>query len=74
MFEDRSGLARPFALLLKVFALSPSELRSQNAEPWSWFVPDLVTTLTAAPAAMPWSASKLLVEMFTVSIVSAGFT
>ena len=37
-------------------------------------MPDLVTTVIAAPPAMPCSASKLLVEMFTVSIVSAGAT
>ena len=37
-------------------------------------VPDLVMTVIAAPPAMPCSASKSLVEMFTVSIVSAGDT
>ena len=31
-----------------------------------------MTTVTAAPPAFPCSASKLLVEMFTVSTVSAG--
>ena len=36
------------------------------------FVPDLVMTVTAAPPALPCSASKLLVEMLTVSTVSAG--
>ena len=37
-------------------------------------MPDLVMTVIAAPPAMPWSASKLLVAMLTVSIVSAGCT
>ena len=37
-------------------------------------MPDLVITVTAAPPAIPCSASKLLVDTFTVSIVSAGET
>ena len=45
---------------------------NQKAEPWSSFVPDLVMTVIAAPPAMPWSASKLLVATLTDSIVSAG--
>jgi hypothetical protein len=61
-------------LLLNVFALNSSWLRRKKPEPWNWFVPDLVRTVTAAPPAMPWSASKLLVEMLTVSIVSADWT
>jgi hypothetical protein len=36
------------------------------------FVPDFVITVIAAPPAMPCAVSKLLVLMFTVSIVSAG--
>ena len=59
-------------MLKRVFAFNSSWLRNQKAEPWSWLVPDLVTTVIAAPPAMPWSASKLLVETLTVSIVSAG--
>ena len=35
-------------------------------------MPDFVITVTAAPPAIPCSASKLLVEMLTVSMVSAG--
>ena len=35
--------------------------RNSNAEPWISFVPDLVTTLTTAPAEAPYSAEKLLV-------------
>ena len=66
--------ARPEALFANVLALSSSWFRRRNAEPRSWFVPDFVITVTAAPAAMPWSASKLLVAMLTVSIVSAGCT
>ena len=54
------------------FAFNLSLLKNSNAEPLNWFVPDLVTTVTAAPPAIPCSASKLLVEMLTVSIVSAG--
>src|SRR6476660_8187913 len=42
------------------------------AEPRNWLVPDLVMTVTAAPPAIPCSASKLLVDTFTVSTVSAG--
>ena len=53
-------------------AFSLSLLKNSNAEPLNLLVPDLVTTVTAAPPAMPCSASKLLVEMLTVSIVSAG--
>ena len=53
-------------------AFSLSLLKNSNAEPLNSFVPDLVTTVIAAPPAMPCSASKLLVEMLTVSIVSAG--
>ena len=74
MLVERFGFARLLALLKNVLALSSSWVRKKNAEPCSSFVPDFVTTLTAAPAAMPWSASKLLVEMLTVSIVSAGLT
>ena len=37
-------------------------------------VPDFVTTVIAAPPAMPCAASKLFVAMLTVSIVSAGAT
>jgi hypothetical protein len=57
-----------------VFALSDSLLLKKNAEPFSSFVPDLVTTAIAAPPAMPVSASKLFVTMLTVSIVSAEAT
>ena len=53
-------------------ALNFSLLKNSKADPLNWFVPDLVMTVTAAPPAIPCSASKLLVEMFTVSIVSAG--
>jgi hypothetical protein len=42
-------------------------------DPLSLFVPDLVITVEAAPAAIPYSASNELVEMLTVSIVSAGW-
>jgi hypothetical protein len=45
-----------------------------NAEPFKLFVPDLVCTVVAAPAVMPCAASKLLVETFTFSMVSAGAT
>ena len=74
MLLERFGFASALALLAKVLALSSSCVRRKNAEPCRSFVPDLVTTVTAAPAAMPWSASKLLVEMLTVSIVSAELT
>ena len=53
-------------------ALKLSLLWNSNAEPLSWLVPDLVTTVTEAPPAMPCSASKLFVATLTVSIVSAG--
>ena len=49
-------------------------LKNSNADPLNVFVPDLVTTLIAAPAAMPVSASMLPVVMLIVSIVSAGET
>ena len=55
-------------------AFSLSLLKPSNADPLNALVPDLVTTVTAAPPAMPCSASKLLVEMSTVSTVSAGDT
>src|SRR4029453_17564861 len=55
-------------------AFSDWLLKNSNAEPLNWLVPDLVMTVMAAPPAMPCSASKLLVEMFTVSTVSAGDT
>ena len=70
MLLERFGLATPAALFWNVLALSSSWLRRKKPEPWSWFVPDFVSTVTAAPPAMPWSASKLLVETLTVSIVS----
>ena len=44
----------------------------QQAAPRSWLVPDLVATVTAAPPAMPCSASKDDVEMLTVSMDSTG--
>ena len=55
-------------------ALSASELKNSKAEPRNSLVPDLVISVMAAPPAMPCSASKLLVLMFTVSMVSAGAT
>ena len=60
MFFFRSGLGSPNALLNSEFAFSPSLLWNMKAEPCSWLVPDLVTTVLAAPPAMPRSASKLL--------------
>ncbi len=42
--------ARPNALLANVLALSSSWLRRKKPEPWNSLVPDLVTTVTAAPA------------------------
>src|SRR5262245_35041578 len=42
--------------------------------PWYWLVPDFVTTVMAAPPVMPCSASKLLVETLTVSMLSTGAT
>ena len=44
----------------------------KNAVPRKLFVPDLVITVIAAPAAIPSSASMLPVVMLTDSIVSAG--
>ena len=46
----------------------------ERRAPSTSFVPDLVTSVIAAPPAMPWPASKLFVLMLTVSIVSAGAT
>ena len=74
MFFFRSGLGSPNALLNSEFALRFSVLPNQKAEPCSSFVPDLVMTVSAAPPAMPWSASKLFVEALTVSIASADVT
>ena len=74
MSFERGAFGRLNALFATVLALSSSWFRSKNAEPRSSFVPDFVTTVTAAPAAMPWSASKLLVETLTVSSDSAGCT
>ncbi|PYQ21375.1 MAG: hypothetical protein DMF81_15670 [Acidobacteria bacterium] len=74
MLFEIGGLARPNASFANVLALNSSWFRKNQVEPWNWFVPDLVTTVTAAPAAMPWSASKLLVATLTVSIVSADCT
>src|SRR5690606_9297847 len=45
-----------------------------KADPLKVFVPDLVVTVTAAPATLPCSALMLPVATFTVSIVSAGAT
>src|SRR6185312_11276132 len=45
-----------------------------NATPWKSFVPDFVVIVTAAPPAMPCSASKLPVVILTVSMVSSGGT
>ena len=45
-----------------------------NAPPRKSFVPDFVMTVTAAPPVMPCSASKLLVEMLTSSMLSTGGT
>jgi hypothetical protein len=53
-------------------AFSFSLLKNANAEPLNVFVPDLVMTVIAAPAAMPSSASMLPVVMLTDSMVSAG--
>ncbi len=47
-------------------------MKNSKAEPLNWFVPAFVMTVMAAPPAMPCSASKLLVDTLTVSIVSAG--
>src|SRR5688572_33225553 len=47
-------------------------MKNSNADPRKLLVPDLVMTVTAAPPAIPCSASKLLVDTLTVSIVSAG--
>ena len=74
MFFFRSGLGSPNALLKSEFAFSPSLLWKMKAEPCSSLVPDLVTTVVAAPPAMPRSASKLLDEMLTVSTDSADAT
>ena len=74
MFFLRSGLGRPNALLKNVFALRLSVFPNQKAEPCSSFVPDFVTRVTAAPPAMPWSASKLFVATLTVSIASDEVT
>ena len=74
MLVDWLGFAMPLASFTNVLALNSSWLRKKKVEPWNWLVPDLVSTVTAAPPAMPWSASKLLVEMLTVSIVSADCT
>ena len=43
-----------------------------KAVPRKLLVPDLVTTVTAAPPVMPCSASKLFVEMLTSSMLSTG--
>src|SRR5690606_13403870 len=67
-------LERPLALLKNALAFQSAVLWKKNAEPLRSFVPDLVTTAIAAPPAMPVSASKLLVTMLTVSIVSAEGT
>src|SRR5262245_6348640 len=64
-----SGLA-PELAQLRARRLSSS--CSQKPEPWSSLVPLLVRTVTAAPPAIPCSASKLAVETLTVSTVSAG--
>ena len=53
-------------------AFSFSLLKNSNSDPLNVFVPDLVMTVMATPAAMPSSASMLLVVMLTDSIVSAG--
>jgi hypothetical protein len=47
-------------------------LKNSNAEPLKVFVPDLVMTVIATPAAIPSSASMLPVVKLTDSIVSAG--
>ena len=49
-------------------------MKNSKAEPLKVFVPDLVVTVIAAPAAIPVSASMLPVVMLTDSIVSAGAT
>src|SRR5438034_11179409 len=61
-------------LLKKFFAWNLALSLIAHAEPCHWFVPDLVITVTAAPPAIPCSASKLLVDTLTVSIVSVGET
>src|SRR5438034_5250102 len=61
-------------LLKKFFAWNLALSLIAHAEPCNWFVPDLVTTVTAAPPAIPCSASKLLVDTSTVSTVSTGET
>src|SRR5881409_4057059 len=61
-------------LLKKFFAWNLALSLIAQADPCNWFVPDLVMTVTAAPPAIPCSASKLLVDTSTVSTVSAGDT
>ena len=60
--------------LKKFLACSRALSLSSHADPCKSFVPDLVMTVTAAPPAIPCSASKLFVATLTVSIVSAGGT
>ncbi len=55
-------------------AFNSSWFRKANAEPLNSLVPDFVTSVIAAPPAMPCAASKLFVLMLTVSMVSAGAT
>ncbi len=74
MLRVSGSLTRSNALLKNELAFILSLLPNQNAEPRTSLVPDLVTTVAAAPPAMPYSASKLLVATLTVSMVSAGWT
>ena len=53
MLFDSGGFSRPKALFANVFALNSSWFRRMKAEPCSSLVPDFVTTVTAAPAAIP---------------------
>jgi hypothetical protein len=71
MLRLLSGLA-PELAQLRARRLSSS--CSQNPDPWKSFVPDFVSTVMAAPPAIPCSASKLAVETLTVLTVSEGAT
>src|SRR5579883_2630465 len=44
---------------------------NSQAEPWNWFVPDLVTMLTTEPRTFPFCASLLFVCTLNSLMVSA---
>src|ERR1044071_1454328 len=74
MFRIATGFLYPFGRKYVPSLLKCWLLLNHQPVPCRLLVPDLVATVTAAPPAMPCSASKLPVLTLTVSMDSTGCT